>query len=555
MSDEGDVPTVPPAGVPLSRPAPLALWPAADWRFLLPPAPLQAVGYLGAVSEAERRVLDDAGVAVVCEPPPGSDVDVCIVSGDEADSIAAAASAVRAGGWVLLRLHSRGAFSWTGVRRIAWRSSRRRARANGLTLVATYWHAPSADRCSYVVAVDDRLAISAMLQRYHGVRLGWLKSVIARAVNAVGLAELLALDVTVVALRDGEARQPRRPARSGFATVLPEEIEMSLVGDRGEPPSRLMVTPWFEASRHVVCLYLDRETRQPCGVAKLPRRTWDIGGIQHESLALQELAKRTRVLSEQVPLVHELQLGQRPFLLESALHGSAVGPETVRSDTAPLLNAALEFVASLPTTGHTDTDASWFVRLIESPLRELEGLLDLSEVPSLVSQTLRCLEPLQGRALPLVFEHGDFSHPNLLLTDGGHLAAVDWERSEPLGLPLHDLCFFMQYVAECLAQTSERQGQLRAFDDAFTGPDAWTQPWLRRYGVSIGLDDVPMAGLVLATWARSAGGLLARIMPSEGRSTMADGSKVSSELADVVRGDRDFQLWQHAVDRFDRLLM
>ena len=53
--------------------------------------------------------------------------------------------------------------------------------------------------------------------------------------------------------------------------LLPLSVEQDLTsGDR--EPARLLLTPWFEASRHVVCLYFDGATKAMCGVAKVPRR-------------------------------------------------------------------------------------------------------------------------------------------------------------------------------------------------------------------------------------------------------------------------------------------
>ena len=53
----------------------------------------------------------------------------------------------------------------------------------------------------------------------------------------------------------------------------------------------------------------------------------------------------------------------------------------------------------------------------------------------LVERTLDALRPLRDAGLPLVLEHGDTSHPNLLLRRFGDLAVVDWELANPDGLP------------------------------------------------------------------------------------------------------------------------
>jgi hypothetical protein len=271
-----------------------------------------------------------------------------------------------------------------------------------------------------------------------------------------------------------------------------------------------------------------------------------VGGIRHEANVLRDLARRTDALAERAPVVRDLVLEGRPYLLESAVVGSAVGPEVVRSAPRETLEKAVGLLAALPTTGRSGQDPSWFGRLVERPLTEVAAAVALADVPPLVDRTLAHLEVLRGADVPLVFEHGDLGHPNLVLGVRG-LGAVDWERAEPYGLPGHDLCFFLQYAAESLRGTFERPGQLRAFDDAFTGPGAWARPWLARYARERGLDDAWWPALILATWARSSAGLLRRL--ASGDSPAVDGGLVAAFAA-----DRDLALWRHAVDRFGRLL-
>ena len=548
------------AGLPPTSPdeperqaTPLSSWSSIDWRFLLPPDRLTTVGYLGPVSDAEIRVLEQSGVHALRDPDGAHGLDVVVVTADVAEWAHRAATVVRPGGWVLLRFGTSGARLGSRIRRGRPRMSRHRAGQDHLLVRATYWHAPNAQRCSYLVALDDRPAVAAVLRRYHGVRFGLVKSLVARSFNRAGLMAAIARDRTVVMQRPGDGNRPSGLQPREHLPILEPAAEASLTTDG--TPSRFLVTPWFEASRHVVFLYLDPRTGSLCGVAKLPRRDWDTSGIRHEGHTLQQLTRCTQALAGQVPGVHTLSLGTRPFLLESALHGATAGPELVRAQTATLLEAALDFVGRMPTMGTTEDDTSWFARLVEAPLHDVAAAVDLEVVPPLVERTLRYLEPLRDSPLPLVFEHGDLSHPNLLLDQKGRLAAVDWERSEPRGLPGHNLCFFLQYVAESLRSTFERAGQLRAFDAAFTGTDAWALPWLHRYATSRGIDHDELPRLVLATWARSSAGLLKRVLPADRRSATADGSAAArADLATAFRLDRDFDLWRHAVERFERLL-
>ncbi|WP_457050055.1 aminoglycoside phosphotransferase family protein [Geodermatophilus sp. SYSU D01036] len=498
----------------------------------------------------ERRVLEELGVDVVAGPGDGStDLDVLVVptGNDGLSPRAPLGSALGPGGRVLVRLSRGGVASRLPGGTGSLRTARRRLRELGLEVERTHWHAPDRTRCSYLVATDDSPAIDEMLKRHHGVRFGLAKSLVARALNKAGLAERIARDLTVVA-RPGTHPTTTVPPDDRGAP-LPYTAERELTGS-SSPPSRLLITPWFEASRHVICLYFDRSTRSMLGVAKTPRRPTDTSGIEHEGAVLRGLAARTDALSGQAPQVLALSAGSRPFLLETAVQGTAAGPEAVRADPDGLLEAALGLVSTLPTTGSTRQDPAWFDRLVARPLGDVAASVGLDPVPDLVADTITRLEPLRGCDMPLVFEHGDLGHPNLVRTRDGRLGAVDWERAEVHGMPGHDLVFLLQYVAESLRATFERPGQRRAFDEAFTGPGAWAGPWLRRYAATVGLDEALLAPLVLATFARSSASLLTRLRPTG----TSEDAATRRFLADAFEPDRDFALWQHALARFDRLL-
>jgi aminoglycoside phosphotransferase (APT) family kinase protein len=525
-----------------------------DWRFVLPDGDIRRVGFLGPAPTEERKVLEELGIDVVSDPEDSlADLDVLIVppDGGERLSRSVPGSALRPGARVLLRVSGGGLTSSSRGPAGSAGRARRRLHELGLEVERTYWHAPDRTRCSYLVATDDSLAVDEMLKRYQGVPLGLLKSLVARAVNRTGMVELIARDLTVVARSRADTGSTAEP--EDLVAPLPSASEHEPLGS-SSPASRLLVTPWFEASRHVICLYFDQATRRMRGVAKLPRRPGDTSGIVHEGTALRELAGRTDRLVGQAPRALALSTGRRPFLLETAVLGDAAGPEAVRADPDALLEAALDFVTALPRTGSTDQDPSWFSRLLERPLRDVAALVGLDCGPDLVARTLTLLEPLGSCTMPLVFEHGDLGHPNLVITGDGRLGAVDWERSQVHGLPGHDLVFLLQYVAESLRATFERPGQCRAFDDAFTGSSGWAKPWLRRYADFLGLDEALFAPLILATFARSSASLLPRLRPA-GAPQDADALAMTRQyLANAFEPDRDFALWRHALRRFDQLL-
>jgi len=359
------------------------------------------------------------------------------------------------------------------------------------------------------------------------------------------------------------ARRPSdTPVALGEAPELAAPIDTAPIRlrqlKRRMPPSTLLVTPWFEASRHVVALYLDKSTSKLVSVGKLPRRDWDTSGITEEAAALQVVHAHTDRLMGHLPQVLQVGQGVRPYLLETAVVGDAVGPEYVRAHTSRVIDAGVDLVDRLSSGRSTPSDSTWFSELVERPVRRFAQRVPLGrESLELAEQTLTRLELVRGVTLPLVLEHGDLSHPNLILTSD-QMSAIDWERFQHQGLPGHDLVFFLQYVSECRASAVARTDQLKAFDDAFVGPDAWAQPWLAAYADRLGLDRRLWPTLVLAAWARTSTGLLARLSPESG-SQLTDGRELpeapaADTLVEAFTADRDYALWRHAASRFDRIL-
>jgi Phosphotransferase enzyme family len=314
-----------------------------------------------------------------------------------------------------------------------------------------------------------------------------------------------------------------------------------------DPWSTVLVTPSFAGSRHVIGLVHSRPSREMKVVVKLPRRPGDDSGVQREASVLGRLHALAPAAASRAPRILALdRLGPQAVLVETAVTGSLLGPEVVRADAARALREGLVFIQALPLTGESGAEHGWYDRLVERPMRRLlEVVGDWTEAHELVRRTRAHLEPLRTASMPLVFEHGDLGHPNLVVRADGRLAAIDWERAEPCGLPLHDLAFHLAYLAEGFAGVFERPEQLRTFDETFLRAGAWGRRVLREELERLELDRALLAPLVLASWARTAAGLATRLW-GDGEPDLPGGSHVPSATAvAAISQDRDFALWRH----------
>jgi hypothetical protein len=323
--------------------------------------------------------------------------------------------------------------------------------------------------------------------------------------------------------------------------------------------SSVVVTPRFRASSHVVFLVLAPGKPEPLLVAKLPRLAGSAsapanGAEQNQATSAsieREVANLRAVQAgrtggfDSIPRVvaFEEYLG-RPILVETALVGSPLDPAAVRHDQARACQALVGWLAELPRPVRSadQGEVGWFNRLVERPLRHFERVFPLSvEEQRLLERTWELLAPLRDVDLPLVFEHGDLSHPNIMLLKSGSPGVVDWELAEPQGLPTYDLFFFLTYVAFAARGANKGGEHLAAFHSAFFGHAAWARPYVAAYAGRLRLPPHTLTPLFVLCWARYMTSLLLRLdaAPVSGR--------LARETADWLRANRYYALWRHAV--------
>jgi aminoglycoside phosphotransferase (APT) family kinase protein len=192
-------------------------------------------------------------------------------------------------------------------------------------------------------------------------------------------------------------------------------------------------------------------------------------------------------------------------------------------------------------------DDNWFARLAESPLDCFERTVrPTPDEARLLHQTKSLISPLRYSPMPLVFEHGDLSSPNVLITDDGEVEVVDWELAEPRGMVATDLFFFLTYIAFARRNATRVDEQISAFREAFFGSAAWARPYVARYAERLGMSSQLMKPLFVLCWCRYVARLLVRIA--------GEGSGLETEQAAAwLRENRYFALWREAVERYDEV--
>ncbi|MCL4237496.1 MAG: hypothetical protein KJ047_04530 [Anaerolineae bacterium] len=329
------------------------------------------------------------------------------------------------------------------------------------------------------------------------------------------------------------------------ALAFLREHRARLALDQWGVPERLtsvVLTPRFAASRHVIVLLLPAGRAEPVLVAKLPRLAGDGAALAHEADVLRMLQAGRPGGLDSVPAVIAFEeVGGYPLLVETALVGPPLDRAAVRRDPARACALGVEWLADVAAPSRGTLDEAAFARLISGPLAAFAADFPLGrEDETLLTATQAAAEWLRGAGLPLVLEHGDLSHPNLILRAGGGLGVVDWELAQLAGLPAHDLFFFLTYVAFARQGARATVAQVRAFRGAFFGRDAWARPHALEYAARLGLASEWLGPLFVLCWARYATQLWARVSAAEGAPA------ANGERAAWLRDNRYYVLWQVA---------
>ena len=325
-----------------------------------------------------------------------------------------------------------------------------------------------------------------------------------------------------------------------------------------QPLRAVVITPRFRASSHVVFLLYPAGKTAPTLVAKVPRLPGPQPSLIREAANLRALQALWPEGDDSVPrlLLFE-EFAGHAILLETALVGPLLSPERMRREGPRYRQLVADWLTELHRRPVPEEEQGgqddWFARLVERPLDFLEAVFaQASQERALLDRTRELLAPLARLSLPLVFQHGDLSHPNLVLQAGGRLGVLDWELAEPRGLPACDLYFFLAYAAFAQARANRRGGHVRAFQQAFFGPDAWTLPYLGRYAEAIRLSPQALTPLFVATWMGVVANQLMRLAPAQPGAPFT-GESFTGETVAWLRRNRYFRLWEHAVQNVDRL--
>jgi thiamine kinase-like enzyme len=317
-------------------------------------------------------------------------------------------------------------------------------------------------------------------------------------------------------------------------------------------PECVVLTPRFRASSHILFLLFAGGNSKPALVVKVPRLAGFDDTVRREAANLTAIqASRPEGFHSIPNIVAVQEFHNRQILIETALSGRSMDPAAVRKDYKKCITMTMDWLVSIhqSTAYSVKGIPNWFEHLVNRPVQSFIRRIPLNEEEiSLMNQTREAVAHLREIDIPIVFEHGDLSHPNIMILDQGGIGVVDWEQAEPLGLPACDLFFFLNYIASARNQSRNTKDYLSAFQSAFYSKNAWARPFIQIYSDRLQLPPCSLKPLFILTWFRYLTALLDRLSSLE-----ASDNYVQLETAEWIRANRYYTLWRYAVLHLNEL--
>ncbi len=318
--------------------------------------------------------------------------------------------------------------------------------------------------------------------------------------------------------------------------------------------SCVIATPRFRASKHVIFFVLAGSSPQPILVAKVPRLFGEKEGLDREAANLKEVQLTKNGGFGSIPRVIAYEeFADTQILVETALAGQKMSSSLVQRKPKDCIEAVNKWLVEfhLATAEPSDNNQNWFDRLITHPHEELMATAALSQDElQLIEQTQEFTSVLRNQDIPLVFEHRDLGHPNILLGKNGDVGVVDWELGEPKSLPGVDLIFFLTLIGFARRGATTNADYLQTFREAFFGRSPWAGPYVRSYAEKLNLSPEAIKPLFILCWSRYVANIVSRLKE-------VDRSKevLEEETLAWLRTNRYYALWWYAVNHQDEILL
>lgn len=226
------------------------------------------------------------------------------------------------------------------------------------------------------------------------------------------------------------------PGVTNFKTGLSSADWHDFGWSQTEPPAVIAYAGTPGTHRKLVVILADPRDGTGRLVVKCPLVDTAWPQITHEFSTLKSLREEKRNIA---PIALGINHEKR-FTVQSYMHCS--------STRINICKEHYTFLEGLVQTDNNIFAEDIHTTLIEERKKLINNFEILPETKQLTGKLLA--ESIWKGIIPAVRVHGDFAPWNIKKRNDGSLCALDWENSEPIGLPYYDLSYYQIQVAHNL---------------------------------------------------------------------------------------------------------
>ena len=252
----------------------------------------------------------------------------------------------------------------------------------------------------------------------------------------------------------------------------------------------------------VILYQFSRGEEIPRQIVKLPRTPEAVPALTHEGNILQALRTMKSKAAAHAPKVLFFHKANGMVALgETTVFGQPLHTVLEPQNALELAMKVTDWLVYLVNDEALRPRTTWWDRLVEPALHDFEynfkSVLDGAEL----NNCRAILNRLDD--LPSTFEHRDCSPWNLMVTQSGELAVLDWESAEQNGLPAMDLAYFLAYLVFFIDGAMKDGNFIQSYRrarDPKTSTGRLQAACQQRYIECTGLDPAVLHPLRLLTW-------------------------------------------------------
>lgn len=337
---------------------------------------------------------------------------------------------------------------------------------------------------------------------YGRSRLGRLLSPIARRLAEGNLLHHL-LPGRALVLR----RRPAHPPEKAFDYLVTVAARNGL--DLSAHRSALLARGAYDSNK-VAVYFLDRLRNVPEVIVKMTRAPEFNHRLETEYRSLRALGELGAVEPGTYP--EALFLDEHRGLAvvaQKVVTGSPFRARTTGRPDCPLARDAIGWITRLGAATAEANDGAQlelFDRLSRMVSRFATVYALTPGERQFLEERLTSLRQSTS-PIPLVFRHGDAGTWNILVTEAGRSAFLDWEVSEVQGPPLWDLFDFVRSFGTWIGRTQGARDTTAIYESAFLskGPLAELQrAVVREYCARVGVERRHVEALFYTCWIQRA---------------------------------------------------